>query len=255
MGPDFDPVVNGIFLLLGILLLVSSILQFVNGTRKNYALAFICLITCMWFFRRFFWRSWVEYPILYIVFGGTKEVFIAPLVYFHVKMKHATLTTKEALKHLFVPIIIYLTFLILVYFFIDFQRSINKEWTYVLTWYVLICFTVYFTLSYKELKKKVKPVVIPKVYKTVFWFLVFYCIPYTFSFFTSVISLGILWYAPEDSDFLRRTVNGTWIYRIDWAILNPSYLSKRYFWFFMDLWKSRFSNLSFIPKRFTTIKK
>ncbi len=248
MDPNFHPVVNGIFLLLGILLLVSSIMQFVNGSRKNYALAFICLITCMWFFRRFFWKAWIEYPFLYLVFGGTKEVFIAPLVYFHVKMKHTTLTVKEALKHLFVPIIIYLTFLVLVFFFIDFQRSFNREWTYVLTCYVLICFIVYFTLSFKELKKKVKPIVIPKVYKTVFWFLVIYTIPYTFTFFVSVVSLWIIWYTPEDSEFLRKTVNSTWIYYIDWNFLKPALFVKAIFLIFYGFVEIPFFKSLFYPK-------
>ena len=154
MDPNFHPVVNGIFLLLGILLLVSSALQFLYGKKKNYALAFLCLITSMWFFRRFFWKSWNEFPFLYLVFGGAKEVFIAPLVYFHVIMKYRTLAVKEALKHLSLPIILYLTYLVLVFFFIDFQRSINREWTFVLTCYVFVCFIIYFSWSFNTYNHK-----------------------------------------------------------------------------------------------------
>ena len=248
MDPSFHPVVNGIFLLLGILLLVSSTLQFVYGTKKNYALAFLCLITSLWFFRRFFWDAMANYRFVYFLLGGTIEVFIAPLVYFHVKMKRTVITTKEVLKHLALPILIYVGFLVLAFLFNEFYRSISRECTYGLTWYVFICFLLYFTWSFKELNRHIKPFVIPKVYKTVFWFLVIYTIPFTFNLLISIVSLGILWYSPEGSTFLRQTVNGTWIFYMDWNLLKPLLFIRAIFLVFYGFVEIPFFKSLFYPK-------
>jgi len=248
MDPNFHPVVNGIFLLLGILLIVSAALQFYYGNKKNYALAFICLITSLWFFRRFFWKSWDYFPFLYAILGGSKKVFIAPLVYFHVRMKNTALTTKAALKHLALPIIFYLSFLILFYFFNSYYLTIKYGWHYFINWYVFICFLIYFTWSFRELKQKIKLKVIPKVYKTVYWFLIIYTTTYTLNLFVSNISLGILWYTPEDSDFLRKTVNGSWIYYLNWFIVIPALFIKAIFLIFYGFIEIPFFKSLFYPK-------
>ncbi len=247
MDPAFDPIINGVFLLLGVLLLISSILQFIYGSKKNYALAFLCLIASMWFFRRFFWKAWLDYSILYIVFGGVKEVFIAPLVYFHVKMKRTVISYKEVLKHLAFPILIYVCFLVMVYFFRDYYKTISRHFTYALTWYVFLCYIVYFSLSFRELKIKVRPVVIPKVFKTVYWFLIFYTVPHLFTMFLSTISLGIVWYIPNNV-FLRETVNGTWIYYLDWSVQKPLLFIQAIFMLFYAFIEIPFFKSLFYPK-------
>ena len=247
MNPAFDPTINGIFLLLAILLLLSSVLQFIYGTRKNHALAFLCLIASLWFFRRFFWKSWVDYRILYLVLASPKSIFIGPLVYFHVKMKRNIISTKMVLKHLFLPIIFYSVFLILVYGFYDFYKTISRDYTYLLTWYVLLSFIIYFSLSFKELKYRIKPFVIPKVYNTIWWFLVIFSFGYLLDYILSVISLGIIWYIP-DHQFLRSIVNGTWIYYIDWLLNKPFTFIRDIFLIFYGFIEIPYFKTLFYPK-------
>ena len=158
MNPDFHPIVNGTYLLLAIQLIIVAGLQFFFSSKKQYALAFLCVIMSMWFFRRFFWDVWPQYPILIVLMGGYKEAFIGPLIFFHLRVKRKSISAKTVLLHLGIPILLYLRYIISRIFFPEFYNETRLIGFWSLIIFVQASYIFYFVLGILELKKHLKQI-------------------------------------------------------------------------------------------------
>ncbi len=219
MNPDFHPIVNGTYLLLAIQLLLLAGLQFFYSDKKQYALAFICMIMSMWFFRRFFWDIWHENPMLIILIGGYKEVFLGPLLFFHLRMKWKKIRTRTILIHLALPIVLYLRYIISRIFFPEFYESTKLIASWTLLVYLMLSYWFYIVLGSYELRNRLQPALVTKAYKRVrfffYFFFAYHLIAITCSFL-SQIAVKIY----PDSEFWMY-LNGTIIYNFHWYLQTP----------------------------------
>ena len=219
MDPNFHPIIKGIYLLLGIQLIIVAIIQFIYGKRRQYAIAFISLILGLWFFRRFFWE-YIHIPVFRVLFGGYKEFFIAPLFYFHLKMKYVKVSKKEIIEHFILPMILYIKYIIIKIFFIEMYnetREIRFWFFLIILW---ISYTSYFYLSVRVLRIHLKYVIIPKAYKVISVFVFLYILWYMLGLITTTLSRYINWYLSE-STFWLKTINNKWIFYYDWNFDKP----------------------------------
>lgn len=232
--------------MISILLIISSILQFIYGSKKNYALAFLCLIIAINFIKTFLWKEFYDNVLFLIFLGGVKEVFIGPLLLFHIRLKSKPIHTREILYHLTLPIIIYLIYIIKVIFFYGSHNPFNTEFYSVFTYFMFFHYMIYFRWSYIEYKT-VRNLVIPKVSKTILLFLVFYIIPLLLQ-----IVLGLIWTIsidifPEDH-FILEVVLKKWIVQFSSLIMVPINIISRLFIFLYAFIEIPFFKRFFYPK-------
>ena len=209
MSLDFQPILKGVFLFLGVLLLIVSVFQFFFGNKKNYPLAFLLLIAAIGFFKGILWEYFYQNSFFLIFVAGIKEVFIGALLFFHIKTKRTELHIKEVLLHLALPILIYLTYIIKVIFFYNSSSSFNINFYLYLTFFLFFYFILYIILSFCEYKKIV-PVVVSKVSKTTYWFLFIYIIPHFLSIVTSLLVMIHFDLFP-DNLFMKDVVINMWV--------------------------------------------
>ncbi len=219
MQLDFLQILSGVFLLLSILLLSSSILQFVYGNKKNLALAFLCLIIAIGFLKNILWQYFYNNALFLIFIGGIKEVFIGPLLFFHVKMKRTKLYNKEVFLHFALPIIIYSAYIIKVLFFYNSSSLFNTQFYFFLTILLFFHYILYFILSYKEYLK-ISTLVISKVSKTVFLFLIIYILP-NFLLILSTLLLMISYNLLPNNVFMKDIIIGVWVKNFGAFITRP----------------------------------
>ncbi|MCE7990324.1 MAG: helix-turn-helix transcriptional regulator [Roseivirga sp.] len=164
MNSDYNSVIMGVWLVLGAQLLILSIAKFCFGTRKQLPLAFLCMVMSMWFLRKFFRGTWEEYYLLNIIMGGRKEVFLGPLVLIHLRMLTQRVGHQWVLKHMAVPIIVYLTYLIISTGFWEYYESIYEEFFQSYLAIIITSFWYYFYLGMLEFRRELRHKLIPKAY-------------------------------------------------------------------------------------------
>ena len=119
----------------------------------------------MWFLRKFFRGTWEEYYLLNIIMGGRKEVFLGPLVLMHLRMLTQTVSYQWVLKHLAIPIIVYITYLVVSTGFWDYYESIYREFLIGYLIVITLSFWYYFYLGIHQFQTELKQKLIPKAYR------------------------------------------------------------------------------------------
>lgn len=223
MNPDFHPVVSGIYLLIGIQLILAFVLLLYKSRKSHLVLGLLCLLLGMWFFRRFFWDLWKNYPLLIVLIGGYKEVFLGPLAFFHTKLKVFKITRKEYVLHLIVPSLIYLHYVISRSFFPEYYLNIRGYSSWLLQIFLLFSYSFYLFLCLRLLKRELKKVLIQKAYIKVNWFIKLF-----FSFqilnITATILSTIANRVFPDSEIWITYINGYGLYYTHWILLMPLHI-------------------------------
>lgn len=175
MDSDYNSIIMGVWLVLGAQLLVLSVAKLIFGTRKQLPLAFLCMVVAMWFLRKFFWGAWEEYYLLNIIMGGRKEIFLGPLMLMHLRLLTQTVSSQWVMKHLLVPVIVYVTYLVISLGFPDFYQAIYQAFFRAYVVVVALSVWVYFYWSLQEFKGQLKPLLIAKAYtRHLFFFISIY---------------------------------------------------------------------------------
>ncbi|NVJ46081.1 MAG: helix-turn-helix transcriptional regulator [Cytophagia bacterium] len=221
MNPDFHPIVNGIYLLLGVQLISVAIVQLILGPKKQVYLSLLCLIMGMWFFRRFFWEHWGNNALGIILVGGYKEVFIGPLIYFYIHSKWKSVSTKQLLVHFSIPAVLYLRYIVMRIGFSEvyFAHSLLNHW--LLVSFLVVSYTTYYVLCLKDIKVGLEPSLLRRAYLRTKWF--FFSV-FTFQLMGIFLTILSTLAQGKESDFWTY-LNGTLIYYFDWAIETPYHIA------------------------------
>lgn len=221
MNPDFHPIVNGIYLLLGVQLISVAIVQLILGPKKQIYLSLLCLIMGMWFFRRFFWEHWGNNALGIILVGGYKEVFIGPLIYFYIRSKWKSIRAKQLFIHFSIPTVLYLRYVVMRIGFSEtyFAHSLLNHW--LLVSFLVVSYTTYYVLCLKDIKVGLKPGLLRKAYLRTKWF--FFSV-FTFQLMGIFLTILSTLAQGKESNFWIY-LNGTIIYYFDWVIETPYHIA------------------------------
>lgn len=191
MNADYSSVIMGVWLVLGAQLLILSIAKCCLDTRKQLPLTFLCMVMSMWFLRKFFRGAWEEDYLPNIIMGGREEVFLGPLILMHLRMLSQSVSAKWVLKHLTLPTIVYITYLVMSLGFPAYYQSVYHEFFRVYLVLVTLSVWIYFFLGLKEFKKELKPRLIQKAYTRHMLFFIAIFFYYLYSpFFDMFFSLS-----------------------------------------------------------------
>lgn len=157
---------DGILFFIGIQLVTVSLLHFYNiSNYKTIPLAFLCIIVGLWYFGYVFHQYWGKNIWLAILIGPDKTLFLSPFLLFYFKSFHEKLRVRYMIKHLTFPFLIYLSSLIIRFYFPHKWPSFENKQIPFFFLSAIAIFWCYFFLTRNELKNNLKNVLLPKVYK------------------------------------------------------------------------------------------
>ncbi len=245
MRLEIYTMMKGVWLVLGTQLLLLSIAQFIFGARKQLPLTFICLVIALWFVRKFFRGAWEEYYLLNIIMGGRKEIFLGPLMLMHLRMLTQTVNRQWVLKHLALPVAVYLIYLVISTGYWDYYESIYREFflTYIIV--LIISLWYYYFLCVREFRAELKHKLIPKAYTR---HLVFFRAFFLYYLFMPILNLaGELTYYKN-----YELINISWLYLDVDAfydyIHNPYFFVLAFFLFIYGLAETRYFKNLFLAR-------
>lgn len=245
MDSDYANILKGIWLVLGAQLFLLSAAKLVFGTRKQLPLAFICMVVAMWFLRKFFRGTWEEYYLLNIIMGGRKEVLLGPLVLIHLRMLTQPASSRWVLKHLAIPIIVYMTYLVISTGFWEYYESIYDEFLMGYVVIVILSFWYYLYLGIQQFRTELKPKLIPQAYSR---HLVFFGAFFAYYIFLPVFDfIGVMTSFENIRlfDFVLFDVHIGGVYHY---ILRPYFLLLSFFLFIYALAETRYFKNLFLAR-------
>lgn len=245
MRLEIYTMMKGVWLVLGFQLCLLSIAKFFFGTRKQLPLAFLCLVMAMWFLRKLFRGTWEEYYLLNIIMGGRKEIFLGPLIFMHLRMLTQTVSRQWVIRHLAVPIAVYLTYLFISTAFWSYYESIYQEFFISYLIIVTLSLWYYYFQGVRVFRTKLKHRLIPKAYTR---HLVFFRAFFFYYLFMPIFNLLGELTAYENFELInagwfRLDVNGFYDY-----FHNPYFFLLSFFLFIYGLAETRYFKNLFLAR-------